>query len=500
MDISPLGVLRAVIPELPRIVAAVGVALLRIFSFDRKWPQDFITNIIVIFSRPVLGTPASILKAQGQWNTDFGIWGPMWISKVEYPKPEDYSEGEESVLGVKEAVTKAIRHLGNGISNEIASEVASVEAEWTGYRSGAFFFQPRPNLSEKEHYEKMMDEIGVDSPTILFFHGGAFCLMDPSSHRLTTPFLAKECKGRCLSVRFRLSPQHAFPAALQDAFVAYLSLLSPPPGAFHQPVSPSRILIAGDSSGASLGSSLTLLLMTLRRLNVTHIRFHGKDVDITGSTNDPSGKPLPPVAGLTVVSPYLDVSRSFPSVYRNAQWDILASPPTHGIPCPEFPPDAIWPANPPRIETYCESKLVIHPLVSPVAAKPSDWEGAPPVFVNVGWELMQDEAEVFARRLSAGGAKVVFDGYEGMPHCFQMMRWSWQGRRSLKNWGKFCRDAVNGTVAEQDYATWTTRFNVVKKLPLADLAKEVDEDVVDELLVEQRDRRILLEKELRQKP
>ena len=300
--------------------------------------------------------------------------------------------------------------------------------------------------------------------------------MDPATQRFTTPLLAKHAGGRCLSIRFRLSP---------------------PPGSFHEPVSPSRIVVAGDSSGAGLGSALVLLLLTFRSLNITHLRFHGKDVDISGLSGKFNAIPAPPVAGLALASPWLDVSRSLPSVYRNAKWDILAPPPKYGPPSPAFPPDSIWPTKPPRVETYCEANMVTHPLVSPMAAQKQHWVGAPPLYMNMGWELMQDEAEVFARRLYSAGATVVFDGYDGMPHCFQMVRWNWQGHQALQNWGHFCHNAVSGKIQRQDVGTWTDKRHAVTKVKLENLGSGLEDSDVDRLLLEQKERRVLLEKQMR---
>ncbi len=101
-------------------------------------------------------------------------------------------------------------------------------------------------------------------------------LMDPSTHRLPTSTLAQQTHGHCLSVRYRLSPQHPFPSALLDAFVAYLSLVSPPTNSFHSSVPPAEIVLAGDSSGANLAASLLLLLLTLPKLGIKKLMFHGK--------------------------------------------------------------------------------------------------------------------------------------------------------------------------------------------------------------------------------
>lgn len=316
--------------------------------------------------------------------------------------------------------------------------------------------------------------------------------MDPATHRITTSTLAKHSGGRCLSVRYRLAPQHIFPSALLDALVAYLSLLSPPPNSFHTPVPASKIIIAGDSSGAGLATSLLLMLLTFRSLNITHLRFHGKDVDIHGENGV-----TPPAAGLAIASPWLDISRSLPSVYRNVKWDIITSPLENpSSPCPAFPPDSVWPASPPRVETYCEASLVSHPLVSPLAASSDHWCGAPPTYICVGWESMQDESEVLARRLDTARAKVMFDGSEGMPHCFAVVPWTQRGFSALERWGSFCRDPD----LYKSSATWTKKSGETVKVNCSELAmsggRNLDDATVEKLMLRERERREGLETSL----
>lgn len=67
-------------------------------------------------------------------------------------------------------------------------------------------------------------------------------------------------------------------------------LIDPPPGAIHKPVSPSKIVFAGDSAGAGLCLSV---LTVLRDMAV----------------------PLP--AGAVLISPWVDLTHSFPSVMQN---------------------------------------------------------------------------------------------------------------------------------------------------------------------------------------
>lgn len=80
----------------------------------------------------------------------------------------------DGAIDIREAVKRAISALGNGKEDYELPKVVDVEAEWTAYRGNVGHFARRPNVSEKEQYDKMMREVDTDSPVILYFHGGAF--------------------------------------------------------------------------------------------------------------------------------------------------------------------------------------------------------------------------------------------------------------------------------------------------------------------------------------
>ncbi|KAG4035706.1 hypothetical protein MFRU_001g04740 [Monilinia fructicola] len=493
MDISPLGIAKSVVSNLPLIVKTTILALLS--RSPNASVQDVITEVLVVTARPMLGTPAAILKSQVQSQIDWGVWGQIWIAKYTIPKPQDYCHVNTCTYNAKKALLRAIEELGGEQNAFDVPEVGDVQGEWIGHRKGVTSFARRPDIPEHEQYEMMMREVAPESPTILYFHGGAFCLMDPVTHRPTTSALAERTHGRCFSVRYRLAPQDPFPSALLDAFIAYLSLISPPPNAFHSPISPGKIILSGDSSGAGLATSLMLLMATLNRIGIHRIRFHGVSVPINADY----------VAGLAITSPWLDVSRSLPSVTRNLHYDVIAPPSSdHTMPYPNFPHDSVWPAQLPRVETYCESSMVIHPLVSPLAASKENWRGVAPVYISVGWESMQDEAEVFARRVYEAGGAVIFDGYVGMPHCFAIMPWNEAGRSAFANCAAFCNDAVKDRVTRRDFGSWTNKDGKVELVELKKLGMSNDERkmnlddiLVNKLLEKQRRWRVNLERKLR---
>ncbi|KAI9242205.1 MAG: alpha/beta hydrolase fold-domain-containing protein, partial [Podila humilis] len=61
---------------------------------------------------------------------------------------------------------------------------------------------------------------------ILYFHGGGHVFLSPASHRNFLSRLARDVGPgtRVFSVDYRMAPEHPFPAAIHDAFAAYLYL------------------------------------------------------------------------------------------------------------------------------------------------------------------------------------------------------------------------------------------------------------------------------------
>jgi acetyl esterase/lipase len=88
---------------------------------------------------------------------------------------------------------------------------------------------------------------------VLYLHGGAFCLGSPRTHRSITSRLARASGVAVWVPAYRLAPEHPCPAALEDALACYDAML-----ASHIPA--GRIVLAGDSAGASLALATALRL------------------------------------------------------------------------------------------------------------------------------------------------------------------------------------------------------------------------------------------------
>lgn len=370
-------------------------------------------------------------KIQGMTIKDPGVKGKVWVSKVKLAVPEEDD--------VRQMVFKAINDMRTGEETWTKPDSQPLEAEWNGYRADAKDDEPEPSsLSEQEKYHSLTKET-KSKVTILYFHGGAMYLLDPVTSRNITQKLSHETGGHVFNVRYRLSPQNPFPAALLDCFTAYLSLLHPPPDAPHSAIPASEIVFSGDSAGGTCCTMLLQLLLQIHRSTssgqIPTVKFHGRDVEI----------PLP--AGLALTSPWIDITRSLPSIEDGVVYDYL--PPPSATEKREFPPDDAWPAKPPRADLYCDGSALVHPLVSPLAAK--DWSKSPPLFMSVGEEMLRDEDAVLAQRCVAQGVTVVWREFEAMPHCFAMLLEACNGTPvHYQEIGRFIKDVVEGRTVQSN--------------------------------------------------
>ncbi|KIM40342.1 hypothetical protein M413DRAFT_177504 [Hebeloma cylindrosporum] len=156
-------------------------------------------------------------------------------------------------------------------------------------------------------YEKDMDAMRC----ILYLHGGGYYFGSVDQERYSIQRFARKINGRVFAINYRLAPQYPFPCALQDAIAAYIYLIRPPPESAHTPVDPGHIIISGDSAGGGL--SLALLQV---------IRDSG----------------LPAPAGGVLISPWCDLTHSFPSVHVNTSSDVI---PDSGLSFHK--PSLLWP-------------------------------------------------------------------------------------------------------------------------------------------------------------
>lgn len=237
--------------------------------------------------------------------------------------------------------------------------------------------QEHPGFVNAEFIDRPVHTSKRNERVILYFHGGAYALCSPRTHRHVTSNLAKSAQARVLSVDYRLAPKHVYPAALIDALSSYRYLLN-------KRFQPEQVSFAGDSSGGGLATALMLFL------------------------RDTSVMPLPGCVAL--ISPWLDLTQSLPAWHLNSPYDIL---PHRALDPAHFTEERC------NLYTSHDRELTDH-YVSPIFSRESEVPLCP-VLIHVGEaERPRDDSILFATQRFPN-ANIDVELYEDQPHVFQAM-------------------------------------------------------------------------------
>ncbi|HEX6688549.1 MAG TPA: alpha/beta hydrolase [Solirubrobacterales bacterium] len=217
--------------------------------------------------------------------------------------------------------------------------------------------------------------IGIeDRPLIVYFHGGGWTIGDLDTCDSVCRFLAVNVPAAVLSIDYRLAPEHPFPAAVEDAFAAYLWAAANTP---RLGVDPGRIAVAGDSAGGNLAAAVSLL------------------------ARDEEG-PSPAMQAL--IYPVTDAMGGLPSRDVFAKGFLLTRA------------DMDW------FEDHYLPPASDHsdPRVSMLRA--DDLTGLPPAYVaTAGFDPLRDEGEAYAARMQEAGVQVALRRHPGLIHGFANM-------------------------------------------------------------------------------
>ncbi len=217
---------------------------------------------------------------------------------------------------------------------------------------------------------------GLDrpSPGLVFFHGGGFVTCDLDTHDSFCRRLAGLGRVRVVAVRYRLAPEHPFPAAVDDAVEAFRAVLEEAPALG---LDPERLGVGGDSAGGNLAAVVSLRLRHEAR--------------------------RPSLAAL--IYPAVDATCSMGShVTMGGRYYLTRS----------------------MLDWYyqhylgADAALREHPDASPLLA--DDVRGhAPSLVYTAHFDPLRDEGVAYTKRLRAGGVLVRHRSFDAMLHGFLMM-------------------------------------------------------------------------------
>ncbi|TSD50022.1 alpha/beta hydrolase [Rhodococcus sp. KBS0724] len=209
---------------------------------------------------------------------------------------------------------------------------------------------------------------------LVYFHGGAFFLGSLNTHDHVARNLAKETGLKVISVDYRLAPEAAFPAGLEDCH-AVVRWAAENGEALKW--DGKTLALAGDSSGGTFVAAVAAMAHDEGFDRITHqvLLYPSLDLDF-------------------------DVDR-YESLRENAVGYGVETAGLKGF-----------------NSFYFESGAdAANPLVSPI--KREDLSGLPPaLIVTAEYDPMRDEGELYGKRLKEAGTQVTVSRYAGANHGF----------------------------------------------------------------------------------
>ena len=211
---------------------------------------------------------------------------------------------------------------------------------------------------------------------LVYMHGGGWVVGDLETIHPVATYLCNALNAVVVSVDYRLAPEHAFPAALDDSYVVLAQTASTYP---HLP-----LVVGGDSAGGNLAAAAAL------------------------KARDHDG---PTLAAQLLVYPFTDPTLSLPSLQENATGHFLLAEDVLWF------RDCYWPSPSQWTDPYA----------GPLHA--ADLSGLPPaLIVTAEYDPIRDDGDRYAERLREAGVPVVHECIPGYAHGFL----SWFAVPSIK--------------------------------------------------------------------
>jgi epsilon-lactone hydrolase len=223
----------------------------------------------------------------------------------------------------------------------------------------------------------------ADAPLTLYFHGGGYIVGSVASHAAFCARLARQTGGTVLFADYRLAPEHRFPAAFEDGVAALQEAVVRGRG---------RLFIAGDSAGGGLALAIA-------------------QAALAQGMRQPDG--------LILISPWVDLTLSGPSMVENAANDAMLST------------KILIRMRSAYLDSQNPADRRASPLFDPNIRLP------PVLLIYSLAEVLRDDATRLAAQLRRGGTHVVEVPFKAMPHVFPLFRILPAAGRALREIGKF---------------------------------------------------------------
>ena len=230
-----------------------------------------------------------------------------------------------------------------------------------------------------------------ENKIFMFMHGGGYYRGSVAATRATVARISAEAKVKCLSIEYRLAPEHPFPAAIDDTYSAYQWLVN-------EGISPKHIIVSGQSAGGGL---CLALLLKIKENNIS--------------------QPL----GAVALSPWTDLSQSGKTMIKNEKIDPVINKKYLDRFAKLYFPDL---------------KNMSH-LASPIIG---DLSGLPDILIQVGSaETMLDDSTRFYEKAKKANVNAKLEIWENMFHGWHSNAHILKdAENAIINIGKFCKKLI----------------------------------------------------------
>jgi acetyl esterase len=212
-------------------------------------------------------------------------------------------------------------------------------------------------------------------PAVMYFHGGGWVVGDFGTHERVVREIVNGAQVTLVFVEYTLSPEAQYPVANEEAHAATKWVAE---HGREIGIDPDQIAVAGDSAGGNMAAVVTLLA---KQRGGPHLSAQVLYYPSTGGSNDlPSKK---------------DFAEGYFFTQATGMWMW-----NHYI------------GNTPMDE-------IRNPLCLPLMASVEQLRGLPPaLIITAECDVLRDEGEAYARKLTQSGVPVTATRYLGVIHGF----------------------------------------------------------------------------------
>ena len=213
-------------------------------------------------------------------------------------------------------------------------------------------------------------------PVVLYLHGGGWVLGSAATHDRLVRELAVGVHAAVVFVDYDRAPEAPYPVAIEQAYAAACWIHRHGAGV---DLDTTRLAVAGDSAGGNLAAALAMLARRRGGVAFVHQSLYYPVTDAAQNT-----------------ASYRDFADGPHLTAKAMAWFW----------------DAYLPDRSRRNEIFA----------SPIEARADDLAGLPEAFVVVDeYDVLRDEGEAYARKLTAAGVRCTSVRYNATIHDFMML-------------------------------------------------------------------------------